>query len=620
MALRCFLFSSDEGTSDTIRQVMTSLGIEGESCSEAATAVARVGQELFQIVVIDWDQQPEAGMLLSAARERKLAERPLLLAIVSDDASIPKALQAGANSILKKPLLVAQVTDTMTTAQDLLRSRQASADAVQAAAAAAAASSSISSEPASMRASTIAHSAPPAPVGRIETDTEVAHFPEQTAADHASTLRDLEPVAASVAEQAPATSPAEEPKGLEWYLKARGVARQPGSVFAADPMPVPKEAKPDLLGYDQTHSTSSKPQNEAADPQPALGENRQKPEPHLFSSYTEENSDRREETPSRFRLGKGAIAAAVVLASIAIAAAPQAPWHSQMAGLWSRGRRTVHVWLNPQPVTSVSQAPTSHENFARAGDEYKLPVAENIPDATTDPSQISVVPVVDPTAKKPAPNAAPADPVTVAPDSSATAAPDAGQPNTPSTTTAQPVQSTPPASLPATTVAADTTTPAPNPSIPVVQMPTVTPPPPVVTPAPKRQPDPYVPPPTKVPTSLKSQMATMTPDAGGNKPVEAALPAIEPVEVQELTERALLTDQPPLAYPASGAGKQATVMLEVLIGRDGSVQDAKFLQGSLAFARAAIDGVKQWKFKPYLVNGRPVSVQTNLTLRFAPGQ
>jgi outer membrane biosynthesis protein TonB len=48
------------------------------------------------------------------------------------------------------------------------------------------------------------------------------------------------------------------------------------------------------------------------------------------------------------------------------------------------------------------------------------------------------------------------------------------------------------------------------------------------------------------------------------------------------------------------------------------VQDAKFLQGSLAFARNAIDGVKQWKFKPYVMNGRQVSVQTNLTVSFQP--
>src|SRR5215469_5587805 len=136
MALRCFLFCSDEATSDVIRQVMTSLGIEGESCSQATAAVEKLANELFQLVVIDWDQQPEAGMLISAARERKAAERPLILAIVSDDGSVPKALQAGANSILRKPLVANQVTDTLTTARELLRSRQESATgAAQAAAA-----------------------------------------------------------------------------------------------------------------------------------------------------------------------------------------------------------------------------------------------------------------------------------------------------------------------------------------------------------------------------------------------------------------------------------------------------------------------------------------------------
>ncbi len=96
------------------------------------------------------------------------------------------------------------------------------------------------------------------------------------------------------------------------------------------------------------------------------------------------------------------------------------------------------------------------------------------------------------------------------------------------------------------------------------------------------------------------------------------MPSIEPVVVAEGAERGLLSDQPAVPYPASAKGQQGTVVLQVLIGRDGTVQDAKFLQGSLAFARGAIDGVKQWKFKPYLMNGRPVSVQTLMTLSFKP--
>ena len=341
----------------------------------------------------------------------------------------------------------------------------------------------------------------------------------------------------------------------------------------------------------------------------------------MFSSYAEERPEPSEETPSRFRLGKGAIAAAVILAALAVAAAPQAPWHSQVAGLWSRGRHTLHGWLNPQPVTSVSQAPTAHENFARPGDEYKLPAAENIPDATTDPSQISVLPVVDPTAKKPTTADAATDPVTAQPETTPTIAPDPGQPSTtPSGTTpqppSQPIQPAPPASQPAGTNPATEPPPASHIAAPVES----TPAPPSPVAATHHQPAPYVPVTTKVPSSLQSQIATMSPEAGGNKPPEAALPAIEPVSVPELTERALLADQPPLAYPASAAGKQGTVTLEVLIGRDGTVQDVKFLQGSLAFARSAIDGVRRWKFKPYTMNGRAVSVQTTLSLRFAPGQ
>src|SRR3984893_2860177 len=142
MALRCLVFSSDEGTAEPIRQVLAGLGVEGEHCSDAGAAVERVALKNFQIVIIDWDKQPEAGLMLAAARERKAAERPLTLAIVSDDASVANALQAGANSILRKPILVNQVNDTLTTARDLLRAKQESAATAAHAAAAGASPSS----------------------------------------------------------------------------------------------------------------------------------------------------------------------------------------------------------------------------------------------------------------------------------------------------------------------------------------------------------------------------------------------------------------------------------------------------------------------------------------------
>ena len=123
MPLRCLLFSSNEEMVQPIWQVLTDLGIEGEYCRSAVDAVERVTTQLFQIVITDWEDQPEAAFLLKTARDLKAAQRPLTLAIVNDDGRLAEALQAGANSVLVRPIRAEQVRDTMSTACELLRSK-----------------------------------------------------------------------------------------------------------------------------------------------------------------------------------------------------------------------------------------------------------------------------------------------------------------------------------------------------------------------------------------------------------------------------------------------------------------------------------------------------------------
>jgi TonB family protein len=96
--------------------------------------------------------------------------------------------------------------------------------------------------------------------------------------------------------------------------------------------------------------------------------------------------------------------------------------------------------------------------------------------------------------------------------------------------------------------------------------------------------------------------------------------SIEPVVLPEATARGLLAQAVDPQYPAGAktSGQSGSVVLQVLIARDGTVQDAKFLQGSLMFANAATDTVKQWHFTPYFMNGRAVSVQSTITLSFKP--
>ena len=443
--------------------------------------------------------------------------------------------------------------------------------------------------------------------------------------------RGLEPAAASVAQVTPAAPPPasasplppDGPRGLEWYLKTRAVTKS--SEQEDEPAP-PTPTKPELLGYDQPPPRPTVPERPKADVLVAASAPKPRPNEHtvqehrkeaeLFAYMAGEAAD--ESSRPKSRIGKGAIIGALALASFAILAAPQAPWHSKMREVWFHGRQTMHGWLNPQPVTPP-QVPASHEDFGRAGDEYKLPVGEAIPDATTDPSQIQVVPVVDPTAKKTNTDAANPGQPAVQTDGVSGAANDQ-----PPNSAAQPLSSSPSDTAPpATGTTTSETSPssastiAPTPRAPLAS--SSAPPVPSRPAPPKSRPPQEALPPANVPSSLKSQLASMTPSSSGNKAPETAMPSIEPVVVSETAERALLTEQPALPYPANAKGQQGTVVLQVLIGRDGTVQDAKFLQGSLAFARAAIDGVKQWKFTPYTMNGRAVSVQTKLTMNFKPG-
>jgi TonB family protein len=61
---------------------------------------------------------------------------------------------------------------------------------------------------------------------------------------------------------------------------------------------------------------------------------------------------------------------------------------------------------------------------------------------------------------------------------------------------------------------------------------------------------------------------------------------------------------------------QGPVVLDVRIAEDGGVQDMTVVSGQPLLAQAAQDAVKQWRFKPRLVNGHPAAMQTRITLNF----
>lgn len=635
--------------------MLAELGIEGEYCQSAVDAVERVTTQMFQIVITDWDDQPEAAFLLKTARDLKAAVRPLTLAIVGEDARLPEALQAGANSVLVKPIRTEQVRDTMSTACELLRARLAptTQQAVPAAApmaypgAMAAAASESPAATASgntvavektFRAGEFLQSPGAAPGRHFDTECEVQKSLDQAAGADVDALNELEPMASSVAVNSDEETiqPPAAPTGwtsLQERLARAAPQKAAGPLSGQSPKRDVSAEKfsgnqpssgDELVSFSEA-SPYSPVQQEAKSKVETNREPRETGEEAALFDYMDGKGKEAAEPAENRKRGAGKVllfgllTTAVLLVSI-----PQTRQRLQI--VFRRVGRAGKAWLNPQP-NAVSAGKLEHESFAHEGDEYKLPAQENVPDATADTTLIRVLPVVDPTAKPPkgAEGAVASSAETVA-DSSQQSVAEKSVPQVPenpatqaSTAVAGNGQQDTGTNLSPGLATTDSALPirqtAEEPAAQTVPAPQAAPRVHLSTPA-----SPLVASTTAIPTSLRSQIATMTPEASGAKPVEAAMSSIEPVNLPEATAWSLLAEPVDPVYPdsAKSRGQRGSVMLQVLIGRDGTVQDAKFLQGSLVFARAAIEAVKQWHFKPYSLNGRAVSVQSAITLNFKP--
>jgi protein TonB len=72
-------------------------------------------------------------------------------------------------------------------------------------------------------------------------------------------------------------------------------------------------------------------------------------------------------------------------------------------------------------------------------------------------------------------------------------------------------------------------------------------------------------------------------------------------------------------YPqlAKQARIQGTVVLQAEISKDGTIQNLQLISGHPMLAPAAIEAVRQWRYKPYLLNGEPVAVETTVQVNFS---
>ncbi len=109
---------------------------------------------------------------------------------------------------------------------------------------------------------------------------------------------------------------------------------------------------------------------------------------------------------------------------------------------------------------------------------------------------------------------------------------------------------------------------------------------------------------------------------GGILSATAALPKVatpQRVRVSSGVSNGLLIKKVQPNYPplARQARIQGQVVLHAEISKDGTIQNLQLISGHAMLAPAAIEAVKQWRYKPYLLNGEPVAVETEVIVNFS---
>ncbi len=117
-------------------------------------------------------------------------------------------------------------------------------------------------------------------------------------------------------------------------------------------------------------------------------------------------------------------------------------------------------------------------------------------------------------------------------------------------------------------------------------------------------------PPAVVPDSGSSSLS-------GVLSSSSATPVLTSVPISRLSN-GVVTHRVLPKYPIQALQMRLSgkVVLEAAIFEDGTVNDLKVLQGKPVLARAALDAVQQWHYKPYELDGKPVKMRTTITVDF----
>ncbi len=588
MGYQAFLFCVDEKLARVVSQLFSELEFAVTPQTDPFAAIKSLMAQHYDAVVLDCENEQNASLLIKSARNSTFNQGSLAIALVEGQAGVAKAYRMGANLVLTKPINVEQAKGTLRVARGLLRrGSEAATHAAAVTPAAPAAFSPVAPTHPHVEASA-AHTAPNA------TPQYETHYSSGTNAPA------IPAPAFARSQEAPARAPAAQTKawtalaGQAPFVQPQS-ADAPVSTAQTSGQPPASEqvtSKAEVRKPAVVPFVNATPRSHGAASAPAPAKEVVAP------AQPARDGEGREEFPedAPFHAPQAAFSHGAAEAS----AGPSFSVVTEQAGR-SGGSGSQKILIGAVAVFLMIAA---YFGWSKFGPSPSTPAP-----ATTSVAATPQMPAQVPANVSSTP--APAAQVPSAPANHTTAVTAPGH----TTSSVQPGHSAADAS---TTQAAAV-------SESVSQSTTTkTAPAPILVksgaPAKTRQAQP--PSQTEdVSAQPPSALGIVSPSEGslsGVLAANAAKPTLARVRISQGVSQGLLIKQVPPKYPSNAIAMRAQgeVRIEATVDKEGRVVNPKVVSGPALLAPAALDAVRQWRYKPYYLDGQPVEIQTQITIKF----
>jgi TonB family protein len=596
MGYQALLFCPDEKLARVVSQVFSELDFTVEPVHEPFAAVKKLMSQRYDAIVVDCENEQNASLLFKSARNSSSNQNSLAIALVLGQAGVAKAYRIGANLVLTKPINVEQAKGTLRVARGLLRknSDAASASAASAAAPAMPAKTAPMSAGSSFQPPSRDTAASAPPPGRQELPEFEDTLPEMVPETRPAAIPAIS--ASAKVEDKPAVVPASAAQNTMKITTAVELAvgaSQPASFWAvsndtAKNAAVKNEAIIGAASVSAQNPSSAfaSSTSSAAAPAPAK-------EVTALPAPANENKTVESEPANPSRDTDPAPAPRFSMVSAIDAPSFAALGEEESGG--SGGKKKILI----AAVAVLALAALGYLGYAKLGKSSTQPVSTPRDSEQSAPAPAPMSSPVAPSVSTPGRASSSTQGLA---SKTATAArvdkPSAGVGDSPVTRIAA-------------IIAANSEPEMKQPDSAPIHVKSTTR---AKTHAQAEESAPPLPSSLAVASANDHNLSSLMASASTNVPK----PTLATVRISQGVSQGLLIKRVQPKYPqaALAVRAQGAVQIEATINKEGSVTNLKVLSGDPVLARAALEAVRQWRYKPYYLDGAPVEIQTQITVNF----